>query len=79
MSIIEKCLYCRGVGKKRCDCTIDFMAIIICNANRTESSPIWSVIIRVVNKIGRLRQWLDCPIIGQYMPSMQLNMTHTSY
>ena len=57
MSIIEKCLYSRGVGKKRCDCTIDFMAIIICNANRTEWSPIWSVIIRVVNKIGRLREW----------------------
>ena len=29
--------------------------IIINNGNRTEWSPIWSVIIRVINKIGRPR------------------------
>ena len=28
---------------------------LICNGNRTEWSPIRSVIIRVINKIGRLR------------------------
>ena len=60
MPIIEKCLYCRGVGKKRCNCTVYLWQLFwmaTCNANRTEWSPIWSVIIRVVNKIGRLRQW----------------------
>ena len=29
------------------------MIIIINNGNRTEWSPIWSVIIRVINEIGR--------------------------
>ena len=29
--------------------------IIISNGNRTEWSPIWSVIIRVINKMGRPR------------------------
>ena len=31
------------------------ISLAISNGNRTEWSPIWSVIIRVINKIGRLR------------------------
>ena len=33
----------------------DKVSVVISNGNRTEWSPIWSVIIRVINKIGRPR------------------------
>ena len=39
----------------QCEEKIVLLKIIISNGNRTEWSPIWSVIIRVINKIGRPR------------------------
>ena len=36
---------------------ITMMILMINNGNRTECSPIRSVIIRVINKIGRPRSW----------------------
>ena len=41
------CLWCWAL--------VELIIIIISNGNRTEWSPIRSVIIRVINKIGRLR------------------------
>ena len=35
--------------------TITIISLMISNGNRTEWSPIRSIIIRVINKIGRLR------------------------
>ena len=60
---------------------IIIIIIIISNGNRTEWSPIWSVIIRVINKIGQLRSGsLICLItkmiidrIGQHEVLLQIN------
>ena len=38
-----------------CINTLTFCSILIINSNRTEWSPVRSVIIRVIKKIGRVR------------------------
>ena len=38
--------------------TITIISLMISNGNRTEWSPIRSIIIRVINKIGRPRRFV---------------------
>ena len=61
-SVYRSCMNSRWVNGGSCKKlqplfkdTLDFQGPPISNGNRTEWSPIWSVIIRVINKIGRPR------------------------